>query len=129
MTAVTKQEALEKADLLFKWFMDVRTEFPECQLTLVGSNNFNREVFFVGNITHGESWQISSPKTCPFFYCRYEQYTGGPYRGMSFLDMRVNYGGSGSSSEDWYKLSESDFKAKVRDGFKYCKEWFITKNI
>ena len=128
----TKGEILARADQLYNWFLEVRSEFSLYDLTLVGDTNYSRKVYFKGNVTTGD-WMTTTPKNSPMFRCEYNEFMNeeiGKLHGLgkSYLEFRLPYSNLGSS-DDWMKVSEEQFKNECRISFDYCIKYFIEHKI
>ena len=118
-----KESVTEKCKSIYKWFMEVREEFPQVQLQMNGGD-LDYQIYFIGNKTIGEDYYVNCWKEVPMLSCNIRRYVG---REDYYLDMRLPFRAS-HGSEDW-KMEEEKFKAETRKSFIRAIDDFLIKNI
>ena len=124
----TLEEALQKSKKIYDVFMEVRKEFPNVKLQKSG-DDFDYNVFFIGNKTVGSSYDLTAWKDVPILSNCIRRYANHhpTLSGQHFLDMRLNFRGQ-SSSEDW-QMSDDELRIQCRKSFDRASVDFLVNEI
>lgn len=112
------EEAKIRANNIFNLFVIVANkEFPKLKFS-ISSNPPCCEIFIIGNKIVGNEYDMEMWKKVPIFIMNIHRYSVIPYD--YFLDLRVNFGRLGNSSDNW-KKSKADLVEIIRDSLKQAE--------